>query len=104
MLKSVNLQYITLDCLNNGTNELSTKSLMFQVLIFYTFYRLRALKTLYFCNFIKRYENKLKGFLQRILREIMKKDNTWNIRRLLDASFVPSSKQPSAIYRRLTFF
>ena len=33
-LKSVNLQYITLDCLDDGTNESSTKSLMFQVLFF----------------------------------------------------------------------
>ena len=32
--KSVNLQYITLGCLDNGTKELSTKSLMFQVLFF----------------------------------------------------------------------
>ena len=55
--KSVNLQYNTLGCLDDGTNQSSTKSLMFQVLFFfYTFYRLRALKTLYFyfCNFIKK--------------------------------------------------
>ena len=32
--KSVNLQYITLGCLDDGTNELSTKSLMFHVLFF----------------------------------------------------------------------
>ena len=36
-LKSVNLQYITLGCLDDGTNELSTKSLMFQVLFFLYF-------------------------------------------------------------------
>ena len=35
--KSVNLQYITLGCLDDGTNELSTKSLMFQVLFFLHF-------------------------------------------------------------------
>ena len=29
--KSVNLQYITLGCLDDGTNESWTKSLMFQV-------------------------------------------------------------------------
>ena len=34
ILKSVNLQYITLGCLDDGTNESSTKSLMFQVLFF----------------------------------------------------------------------
>ena len=53
--KSVNLQYITLGCLDDGTNESSTKSLIFQALFsFYTFYWLRTLKTLYsyFCNFV----------------------------------------------------
>ena len=33
--KSVNLQYHTLGCLDDGTNELSTKRLMFQVLFFF---------------------------------------------------------------------
>ena len=33
--KFVNLQYITLVCLDNGTNESSSKSLMFQVLFFF---------------------------------------------------------------------
>ena len=33
--KSVNLQYITLGCLDDGTNESSAKSLMFQVLFFF---------------------------------------------------------------------
>ena len=28
--------------------------------------------------------------LQRILQEILKKDNTWNIRRLVDESFIPT--------------
>jgi hypothetical protein len=56
-LKSVNLQYSMLGCLDDGTNDLSTKSLMFQVLFsLILFYRLRALKTpyFYFCNFIKK--------------------------------------------------
>ena len=54
--KSVNLQYITLGCLDDGTNESSTKNLMFQEFFLYTFYRLRALKTLYshLCNFVKK--------------------------------------------------
>ena len=34
-LKSVNLQYITLGCLDDGTNEASTKRLIFQVLFFF---------------------------------------------------------------------
>ena len=61
-LKSVNLQYNTMGCLEDGTNELSTKSLMFQVSFFNTFYRFRALKT--------------------------QKNNTWNIRCLVDDSKV----------------
>ena len=35
--KSVNLQYITLGCLDDGTNESSTKRLMFQVFFFHDF-------------------------------------------------------------------
>ena len=34
-IKSVNLQYIMLGCLDDATNESSTKSLMFQVLFFW---------------------------------------------------------------------
>ena len=37
-LKSVNLQYITLGCLDDGTNKSSTKSLMFQVLFFFIYF------------------------------------------------------------------
>jgi len=74
--KSDNLQYNTLARWVDGTNDSSTKRLMFQALFFFIIsYRLRALKTLYFyfCKFIKKYKNKLKQFLQRILQEIMKK-------------------------------
>ena len=46
----------------------------------------------------------MKRFLQRILQEIMKKKNTWNIRRLVDDSLVPSSKQPSVSYCKLKDF
>ena len=42
-------------------------------------------------------KNKLKQFLQRILQEIKKKDNTWNIRCLVDESFVPSAQQTSVL-------
>ena len=57
------------------------------IIVFHTFYKLRELRTLYFyfCNFIKKQENKLKGFLQRILQESMKKKDlkrqTWSMRR-----------------------
>ena len=91
--------YYAMGCLDDGTNESSTKSLMFQVFIFYTFYRLRALKTLYFyfCNFIKNKKINWKDFCKEFCKKSWKK-KYWNIRSLVDDSFVPSSKQPSVIY------
>ena len=62
----------------DGTNDSSTKHLMFQALFFFIIsYRLRALKTLYFyfCKFI----NFCKEF--------------WNIRCLVDESFVPATQR-----------
>ena len=46
----------------------------------------------------------MKGFLQRILQEIMKENDTWNIRRLVDGSFVSSSKRSSVLYCKLKDF
>ena len=37
-LKSVNLQNIMLGCMDNGTNELVLKCLMFQVLFYFIFF------------------------------------------------------------------
>ena len=56
VFKSVNLQYITLGYLDDGTNDSSTKRQTFQVFFFISSYRLSALITLYFhfCNFIKK--------------------------------------------------
>ena len=56
ILKSDNLQYNKLVRWADGTNDSSTKRLMFQEFFFIISYRLRALKTLYFhfCNFIKK--------------------------------------------------
>ena len=34
----------------------------------------------------------------------MKKNNAWNIRRLVDESFVPASQRTSVLYCRLTDF
>ena len=53
---------------------------------------------LYLLEFIKN-KNKIERFLQRILQEIMKKNNnTWNIRRLVDESLVPVTQRPSVLY------
>ena len=35
----------------------------------------------------------MQRILQRILQEIMKKKNTWNIRHLVDESFVPATQR-----------
>ena len=108
-MKSDNLQYNTLARWVNGTNNSSTKRLMFQSLFFLSIisYRLRALKTLYFyfCNFIKKNKKiDRKDFCKEFCKKSWKKNNAWNIRRLVDDSFVPSSKQPSILYCKLTDF
>ena len=43
----------------------------------------------------KLFKDKLKQFLKRILQEIARKKNTWNIRCLVDESFVPASQRTS---------
>ena len=56
-IKSDNLKYITMARWLGGTNDSSTKRLMFQALFFFIIsYRLKALKTLYsyFCKIKKK--------------------------------------------------
>ena len=100
-----------------GTNDSSTKRLMFQVLFFFRNFLQNSLqklfqfiflffynftKTLYFhfCKFIKK---KFKGFLQRTLQDFINKNNTWNIRRLVDESFVPSTHDQGIIMKIVGF-
>ena len=45
-----------------------------------------------------------KAFCKVFCKKSWKNNNTWNIRRLVDDSFVPSSQRPSVIYQRLTDF
>ena len=75
---------------------------MFQVLLFFHYFFYLGHSKLFIFIFLN--YKKLKGFLQRILQEIMKKNNAWNIRRLVDDSFGPSSHQHSVIYCKLTDF
>ena len=42
--------------------------------------------------------------MQRILHEIMKKNNAWDIGRLVDNSFVQANQRTSVLYCRLTNF
>ena len=76
------------------------------IFCFIVFYRLGALKNLYF-YFQRIKKHKLKQFLKSSLQQIVKKEihNTWNIRCLVDESFVPASSQGSSVsYRRFTDF
>ena len=84
-LETDNLQYNTLGRWVDGTIVSLTKRLMFQVLFFF----------IISCKILcKNPFNLFSYFLK----------NIWNIRLLVDDSFVPSSKQPSVIYCRLTDF
>jgi len=42
--------------------------------------------------------------LQRIFQDFKKKNNTWNIRSLVDGSFVPSAQGTGVLFCRLTDF
>ena len=58
-------------------------------------FRLKVLKTLYFyfCKFIKKIEKQIEMILAKnFARYCEKKNNTWNIRCLVDDSFVPANQ------------
>ena len=78
VLKSDNLQYNMVGPWVAGTNDSSTKHLMFQALLFFH----NLLKTLKLWN----------------------NNNIWKIRRLVDESFVPATQQTSVLYCRLLNF
>ena len=103
-LKSINLQYITLGCLADGTNDSSTKSLMFQVIFFYTmlFIDLEHSKLFIFI-FVKLWKN---DFCNEFC-EKLRKNSTWKtsdalvMRQLSPQPSNPATQQPSVLYRRL---
>ena len=84
-LKSYNLQYKTLVRWADGTNDSSTKHLMFQMLFF-------------FHKILKIFQ-----FIYKSIRNYEKK-NIWNVRRLVDESFVPSAQRTSVLFCRLSDF
>ena len=100
--KSVNLQYNTLVRWADGTNDSSTKRLMFQV----SFFFIKSCKIL--CKnpsnlfFYKITKMKIKSFeCPKSIRNYEKK-NTWNVRRLVNESFVPLAQRTSVLYCRLS--
>ena len=94
--KSVNLQY---NMLVRWDKRLNNQASDVPIIIFFIIcYRLGALKTLYF------YYKKINwnNFSKRSCKKLWKKNNTWNIRRLVDESFVPAFQRTSVLYWRLT--
>ena len=57
------------------------------------------LKTFYFCKFIKKNWKKIETIFEKNFSR-----NTWNIRYLVDESFVPANKGTSVLYCRLSDF
>jgi hypothetical protein len=106
--KSVNLQYNTLGRLDDWTKKPSSKRLMFQLLFFFHDFLQNSLQKFFQFIFLFFYKIstkiKIKSFESPKSIKSIKKDNPWNIRLLVDDLFVPSSKQPSVIYCRLTDF
>ena len=93
VLKSVNLQHNMLVWWADGTNKLSNKCLMFQVLFE---------KTLSIYFLISYKITKIKSFeCPKSIRNYEKK-NTWNVRRFVDELFVPSAQQTSILCCRLS--
>ena len=94
-LKSVNLQYNTLVRWADGTNDLSTKRLMFQVLFFFIKSCKILCKNLFILFFYKITKMKIKSFECPKSIGNYEKKNTWNISCLVDKSFVPSAQWTS---------
>ena len=88
-LKSVNLQYDTLVRWLAGTNDLSTKRLIFQALFFFIISCKILCKNHFILFFILFYFLIYKNFECPESIKNYKKNNTWNIRRLVDESIVP---------------
>ena len=100
-------QYNTLLCWFTGTNDSSTKRLMFQVLFFFHDFLQNSLQKWFqfiFLFFYKFTKIKTKSFeCPKSIRNY-KKNNASNIRRLVDESFVPANQQTSVLYCRLSDF
>ena len=104
VIKSINLQYNTLVHWANGTNVSSTKHLMLQVFFFsHKILQSSLQKSFQFIVFIfsiKLKKNEMSFECPKSVRNYEK--NTWNIRRLVDESFVLSVQWTSELYYRLS--
>ena len=100
-IKSVNLPYNTLVRWADGTNDLPTKRLMFQVFFFKQNLAKFFAKTLLIFFSYKITSMKIKSFECTNSIRNYEKRKTWNVRRLVDESFVPPAPQTSVLYCRL---
>jgi hypothetical protein len=80
-----------------GTNDSSTKHLMFQVFFFHNFLQNSLQKWFQFI-FYKCTKIEIKSFERPTSIENYGKNNAWNIRGLVDESFIPSTQPPSVLY------
>ena len=104
LLKSDNLQYNMLGRWVDGIIVSLTKCLIFQVLFFFMISCKILCKNpfnLFSYLFYKITKIEIKSFECLKVYKKYKKNNTWNIRLLVDDSFVPSYKQPSVIDWRI---
>jgi hypothetical protein len=96
-LKSYDLQYNMLVLWADGADDLSTKPLTFKVYFLIISYNLY--------DIIQKFkENDLQGFCKEFCKIIWKKNNTWNIRNLVNELFVPLAQWTSVLFCRLTDF
>ena len=91
-MKSDNLQFSTLV---RWDKWLVDQASDVPSIFFIISHRLRALKTLYF--YFSKFIKKIKkinwiDFCKEFCKKLWKKNNTWNIRRLVDESFVPANQ------------
>ena len=93
---------ICMGCWVTGTNDSSTKHLMFQVSFFFHNFLQNSLQILFqfILLFFYKFTNiKIKSFeCPKSIRNYEKKNNAWNIRRLVDESFIPVTQQTSILY------
>ena len=86
-------------------NDPSTKHLMFQALFFFKISCKILCQNLSNWLFLWIYKNKNKEFeYPKSIRNYKKKSNAWNIRHLVDESYVPANQWSSVLYCRLLDF
>ena len=101
-LKSINLQYNTLVHWTDGTNNSSTKHLMFKILSFSYRFLQNSLQKPFQSFFYRITKMKIKNFECPKYIRSYEKIYTWSIICLVDELFVPSAQRTTVLYCRLS--